>query len=357
MTRQRHDLSQGLSREQQNELGNLTAVTERLAQYTVPEPRPEETAMLLAYLHPLVSARGRALAPPANGSTAMAPSDNTPTPTVVGPVDSSQPGYKQPPAAVPAGRASPAATPRTKGGEQPPDAIPAGEDPGWTGPGAGAGYWVQLAWSQTRFVDGPFWWATGLVMALGILVILLTQSGPLPALFVLVSPVLAALGVAYAFRPTARSLWEIERASPIRPLELLYARLGLVLTFNLSLSLVLLGLVAAQQPRTILWRLVLAWLGPMLMLAGSALYAAVRWGAAAGVGLPAVLWVGMMTWISHVAGQGRGGLLVVPSLDRLVTAISRFDMVPAVSLLLAAVGLALIRRGGRWISGEAPPWG
>lgn len=221
---------------------------------------------------------------------------------------------------------------------------------------AGVRHWLRLAWSQTRFLEAPFWWAGGLVIGLGILVTLVARGGTGPALFVLVSPVLAAAGVAYAFRPAARSLWEIEKASPVRPLELLYARLGIVLAFNLVLSLLLLAVVAAQEPRAVLWRLVFAWLGPMLVLAGSALYSSVRWGAIAGAGVPAILWAGLLTLGSRSVGQGGGGLLPAPTLDWLLPVISQSNSVAGLSLMLAVLGLALMRQGGRLVLGEGSSW-
>lgn len=219
----------------------------------------------------------------------------------------------------------------------------------------GAGYWLRLAWAQTSLFEPAFWWASLLVVALGLLVGLAAGGGALALLFALGSPLLAAAGVAYAFRPAARSAWELELACPVRPLELLYARLGLVLAFNLALALALLVAAALQEPRLVLWRLLVAWLGAMVGLAGLALYSTVRWGAVAGAAVPLVLWAAALgtawRWAGGDAAPSGQALL-----DRLLPWLTGSNGALLAAVAALAAGAALLYRAGRLAAGEALQW-
>lgn len=219
---------------------------------------------------------------------------------------------------------------------------------------AGLRHLLSLAWSQTTLLEPAFWWSSGLLLLLGLVVVLLDPQGPLPVAFLLASPVLGAGAVAYAFRSSVRSAWELELASPIRPLELLYARLGLVMIFSLVSSLALLGVLWAQEPRLVLWRLVLAWFGPMLCLAGVALYSTVRWGSIAGAAVPAGLWAALVITGLQTAGRpGQSPLLV---LAQMLPLASQSGAVLLGSGVAAALGLLLLRQAGRLTVGDAASW-
>src|ERR687894_312340 len=105
---------------------------------------------------------------------------------------------------------------------------------------------------------------------------------------------LVAARVAYVFRPATRTIWEWERCCPVRPLELLYVRLGLIVASNIAVAGLILSVVSAETPGLLLWRLILAWLGPLLGLAGLALYISVRWGSLAGVAAPLTIWAALI---------------------------------------------------------------
>ncbi|MFZ5814301.1 MAG: hypothetical protein ACOY93_03245 [Bacillota bacterium] len=280
-------LAAELSPEEQRELGDLTGVGRSLAGYVAPEPSAAETARLLAHLRPLVAARA------AVGGSVEA-EEHLPEP--------------------------------------PPD--------------EGALHWLRLTWSQTTVLEPAFWWASSLLLGLGLLLGVLDRQGILASLFALSSPVLAAGAVAYAFRPATRSLWELERTAPVQPLELIYSRLGLVVGLNLVVVLGALGVVWLQEPRMVLWRLVIAWLGPLLGLAGIALYTTVRWGAIAGAGVPLLLWAGLLLggleWLSRRTGE-----TVQELLQRLLPSLSASDLSLALSAAALLLGLALIRQAGR----------
>ena len=103
--------------------------------------------------------------------------------------------------------------------------------------------WLQLAGMQTELLGASFWWSTALLTLIGLLIGVGDGSGMATILLVLTSPLIAVAGVAYIFRPATRTLWELERLSRIHPLELLYARLALILVLNVALVLLLLVVV------------------------------------------------------------------------------------------------------------------
>lgn len=292
MTRlRRFDLASDLSPEERAALGNLDPLASRLAAYDAPEPDPADTAALVARLAPLVAARA----------------------------------------------------------EAEPDLV-------WDdAPASGPRHWLVLARAQVTLVDHVVLWAGGLVLALGLLVAGIGQGGLLSLAFSLGAPVLAAGGVAFAFRPAGRTLAEIERISPVTPLEMLYVRLGLVLTGNLALALGLLALIWIEAPRLVLWRVVLLWLGPMLGLAGGALYASVRWGTVAGLSMPLGAWgtLVLLAWQGVIAPATP--LQALRPVEILVH-LSQAPGVLAATLALLVAGVLLLWQSTRLVGRETASW-
>lgn len=215
-------------------------------------------------------------------------------------------------------------------------------------------HWLRLAQAQTSLLETPFWWASGLLILVGALIGANTNGGITAALFALFAPLLAAGGVAYMFRPATRGLWELERISPVSPVELLYARLALILAINAAFALVLLPFVWNQMA---LWRVLLIWFGPMIGLAGIALYISVRWSTLAGMIIPMGLWTGLLVFgwrdlveritqvvvysdpIVYFAGQiAQSNTLMVWSGAALVT------------------GVTLFWLAGRWVTRNDEAW-
>lgn len=218
-------------------------------------------------------------------------------------------------------------------------------------PRRGLQAWLKLAWSQAAILRAPFWWAGGLVLLLGLVVALVEGDGLLTLIFVFLTPVLSAAGVAYAFRPETRTLWELERLTPVNPLELLYARLTLVLAFDAFLSLALLGVIWLRLPQLVLWRLLLAWLGPMLALAGIALYAAVRWGPTPGAVLPLGLWGAFVTLAWWQAMES--AIDAQASVAWVLAQLNNSGVLPVASLLAAIMGLLLLWQAGQSVEDSA----
>ncbi|MEM8531512.1 MAG: hypothetical protein AAGF95_11750 [Chloroflexota bacterium] len=219
-------------------------------------------------------------------------------------------------------------------------------------PRRGVRGWIALAWSQTTIFEGGFWWASMIIVAIGLLVGVFNGGPWLALLFVLCAPVLAAFGVALAFQSSSQTLGDLERASPTHPLELLYARLSVVLTINLILALLPLAFVWAEVPSIVLWRLVVIWLGPMCALAGVALYTSMRWGAIPGMTIPLGLWGGMVllggAWLDE-----RTDLLRQSSAEVIIIYVSNSNVMVVTALVALVVGLTLIHWSGHHMRGAA----
>lgn len=215
-------------------------------------------------------------------------------------------------------------------------------------------HWLRLARGQLVLFEGSFWLSGALVLLLGLVLTVVDGRELLPLAFVLLAPLLAAAGVAYAFRPETRSLGELERLTATGAVELLYVRLALVLAFNLLISLLLLLLIWLEGPQVVLWRLALAWLGPMLALAGLALYATVRWGSLVGAILPLALWGGLalLGWREALLRVAEG---MTPA-AWLLLGISHSNPALISSILACLVGLGLLGLAGRTVTNEGHSW-
>jgi hypothetical protein len=189
---------------------------------------------------------------------------------------------------------------------------------------------------------GPAFWCAGVipVVAAGLLTPEALGHGVAMPL-ILVGPLTAVLGVAYALRTASRGLRDVEASAPISfaeasaGLALALAAFDAALCAAVSAGLALLRLAPFAN-------LMAAWLGPLLLLAGISLPVALRYGARAaalvGGGPWLVLGVCSLAWPqAQVAG------LFTPPADGAGVLLR---------LLAAAVGLALLAeplaRGAAW---------
>lgn len=208
--------------------------------------------------------------------------------------------------------------------------------------------WLRLAWAQTELLEAPFWWSSLLLTLLGVLLGVNFGGAAATLCLVLMSPLLAVIGVAYLFRPATRMLWELEQLSRIQPLEFLYARLALILTLNLALASALLLVAWTQGAQMVLWRLLLIWFGPMIGLTGIAMFCSVRWNTLAGIIAPLSVWSGLVLigWRESVL-TSTFGLPTLPSLVMQLGMSNTLLMLAGVSLV---VGFVLVVESGRWVA-------
>lgn len=155
-------------------------------------------------------------------------------------------------------------------------------------------YMLRLMRCQLVVFEFSFWFSGLIILLLGFLMTLLRGGELLPLLLLTLSPLLAAGSVVYLFRPETRTLHELEILTATHPAEALMARLFMVFGLNVLVTFLLMLVIHLESTQIILWRLALAWLGPLLTLSGMALYATLRWGVLPGAVLPLVLWGGLV---------------------------------------------------------------
>ena len=185
-----------------------------------------------------------------------------------------------------------------------------------------------------------------MVMALGTMVTLATYgpyspSGSLP--FVLISPIVAAIGVAFIYGPVVDPALEIELATPASTRLILLARLVLVFGFNLALGLMGSVVLAGLRSEVSLWPLVMTWLAPMAFLSALAFMLTILL-ADPGIGVL----VSLVLW----AVQSMGQVLTLSGISWNLPDLTAMEVRPwlwASTLLFFVVALWASGRDERWL--------
>jgi hypothetical protein len=168
---------------------------------------------------------------------------------------------------------------------------------------------AALVLAEARLIRLAVPVASALVMALGVAFVLIaaatggTDSGPDTStaatdLLALIAPIVAAAGVAGAYRSRRDPVAELVAATPMSGRLLLLVRLTLVFGYDLALALAASAVLAvtiadtatAAGPAASLDGLIGAWLGPMALLSSLSLLVAVRFGPDVALGTAIGLW-------------------------------------------------------------------
>jgi len=164
-----------------------------------------------------------------------------------------------------------------------------------------------LAWTlaavrpQVRVLERPFWLASAGLVAAGLPLLSAGLSGRLGldltygAFLLLVAPVLAALGVAHAFRGTGTGVAELELTCALTPAQLILGRLFWVTAYDALLLGCASLLSAALEPSVRLGWLVLGWLLPLLLLSATVLALSLYVPPRIGGGAALALWTVMLS--------------------------------------------------------------
>ncbi len=160
---------------------------------------------------------------------------------------------------------------------------------GGPAPGEEFGLWRAVLGAQLRLFPPSVRVAAVIVLLLGVPQAFLSPGSASTALDI-VAPVLAAAGVLAAFGGARRASLEVELACAVRPYELLLARLLLVVGCDLAVALAASVVLWVAGGGGAAAHLVLAWLGPLLLLAGLNLTLSLRWGATAAAVPSVALW-------------------------------------------------------------------
>ncbi len=162
-------------------------------------------------------------------------------------------------------------------------------------------YWLLRA--QMRVVQAEIWQGSAFVMALGVVVTLAVDLQALP--FVLVAPIVAAIGITFLYGPGVDPTLEIELATAVPPRLILFSRMTLLFGIDLLLGLLGSVLLATLRSDISLVPLVSTWLAPMAFLSTFALFfSLVSFEPLLGVMLSLILW-GVQTmrqfdWLFHL---------------------------------------------------------
>jgi hypothetical protein len=130
-------------------------------------------------------------------------------------------------------------------------------------------YGVLVLYSQLRLIQREIWTASAFTLALGVIVTLSVPSGAAVP-FVILTPIVAAAGIAFLYDDTAAAMLDIEATTRANGRLLLLARLALVFGFDLCLALIGSIVLAFLRTDLSLMPLIMAWLAPMTFLSALA---------------------------------------------------------------------------------------
>jgi hypothetical protein len=190
---------------------------------------------------------------------------------------------------------------------------------------------LDIARTQVSLFGPAFWLVSALVTLLGAVVVLsdLDMSLPTQELLLRASgPFLAYLGTVIAFRGAEERVLEVELVCLPSPMQLALARLVIVLGYDLGLGLVLCLMLWVGGTAPVL-AVMLAWLMPLLLVAGLALLLSLR------VSVQAAAAVAYGSWLAFLA---------INTLATLQTPPLTFPLAftPLSDALLGGVGVALL---------------
>ncbi len=148
-------------------------------------------------------------------------------------------------------------------------------------------YWLLR--SQMRVVRTEIWLGSAFVMMLGVLVTLAVNLQALP--FVLIAPMVAAVGVTFLYGPANDPALEIELATAVSPRMLLLARMAVLFGIDLILGIGGSIVLAALHSQIFLWPLINTWLAPMAFLSAFAFFfSLISFEPLLGIMLSLILW-------------------------------------------------------------------
>lgn len=207
--------------------------------------------------------------------------------------------------------------------------------------------WLRLAWAEAKLFEGSFWLSSVLLTLIGVILGVGYGGDSLMLVLVFVAPFIALIGVAYIFRPATQTLWEMEQFSLYHPVQLLYARIIVILVVNAAVALVLMLMAWSQGVQLILWRLLLLWFGPLMGFMGLALFCTLRWNRVAGWGVPIIVWaaISFSSWRQIVLDMTWAN--PIPYMMRYI---QTSDSLLSVALLMFVLGVIAIHAAGREVS-------
>lgn len=200
---------------------------------------------------------------------------------------------------------------------------------------------MRVARWRMRLLGPWFWIASVALIAMGATLSLVNSTAGNTFALILTVPLTGVLGLTYALRTTSSGLREVEAASAVSLVEgavgLALALLGFDCAFGVLVTLML-----ALLRWVPFAALLVAWLGPLLLLTGISLPLALRWGT------PATIIVGVGPWLALALGalvwpHGIPARLIASPVDHISLALHLVAVAVGACLLLL-----FLLRGSAW---------
>jgi hypothetical protein len=214
--------------------------------------------------------------------------------------------------------------------------------------------WLRLALAQARLFEVEFWYACAGMMLFTLLTGALVGNGALSLFTLMVSPLVAMVGVFYIFHRDTSSLSVLEAASPVGPQALFFCRSALILGINLAALPLLLIPGQMLFPQLAFWRVVVIGLGALVGLFGLATYTTLRWNGLMGIVLPLGIWGLLVSAGWQRAIENTGGWNLAP--EWIMNSISASDGLLVGALLMLICGGWLLFQASYWVKKDIHSW-
>lgn len=171
-------------------------------------------------------------------------------------------------------------------------------------PAAGTGkpfHMLQMIQAQLKLFRWSFWLASAAILVLGLLVEVAAGSESAVRPFIFTAPLLAALGVCFAFRSYGTPMFRLEMSLPVTPMLLIFGRLTIIVAYN-SLLGICLSLLLAGGAGSGIGAYVFSWLVPLGVTCLSALIVMLHAGLNAGIFMSVLVW-SVQLWLNKHLGM------------------------------------------------------
>lgn len=199
---------------------------------------------------------------------------------------------------------------------------------------------IRVTRWRMRLMSAWFWIACALLLAVvgAATAINTSPNGMVP--LVLLLPLTVVLGLAQAARTPSRGLRDVETACPVGSVTVMAVTTLAIVALNCMFGLIATALLALLS-----WApfaaLLVAWLGPLLLLAALSLPVALRWGALPAAIVGAGPWLALALVALMVPGSSATAIFALPH-DALSFALR------LIAAAFGAAGLLLFLRDARW---------
>jgi hypothetical protein len=173
---------------------------------------------------------------------------------------------------------------------------------------------IRLVGSQISLFQPSFWLASAVIVFIGALLILFGPGLNPTFLLQVIGPLLSYLGTASAFRGNGLRMLEFELACPPTPRQLTLARLTIILGYDITLGLLLSGVMGAFTGSS-LSLLTLHWLAPLLLGTGLTLLLSLRMPANRAAAISYTGWLAVLVFAVIAQNGVQTAISVFPQLS------------------------------------------